>query len=185
MQHHVVWINSSVLFAVGAISFSVVLWSDHIPWINSGEASGTSKAATYFTMPSTAKSAAWASASRGQTAYVIRSTVKTLSDATRTGNYSVLRDLAAAKFRERYSTAQLSAIFGPLRNLPIDLAQAALSDPVFSIEPLPGSGGDFRVTGHFATAPVRVAFTMEFSDSDGHWKLANIDVLTQALQASL
>jgi hypothetical protein len=180
-----VWINSAALLAVGAMSFGAVLWSEDIPWAKKPGDLDAAAVAADLAMPLAANSPARPSMSPQQAGYLVRSTVKTLSDANRTGNYTVLRDLAAAKFQERHSTAQLSAIFGPLRSLPLDLAQAALMDPVLSVEPVLGARGDLRMTGYFATSPVRIAFTMEFASNSGHWQLTNIDVSTHALQASL
>src|SRR6185369_14106459 len=47
--------------------------------------------------------------------HLIRSTLSTLNDANRSGNYSVLRDLAAPDFQSRNSAADLAQIFTDLR----------------------------------------------------------------------
>ena len=54
--------------------------------------------------PAAAKQAA-APVSDEQALYLIRSTLSTLSDANRSGNYSVLRDLAAPDFQARNTAA--------------------------------------------------------------------------------
>jgi hypothetical protein len=46
-----------------------------------------------------------------QALYLIRSTLLTLNDANRSGNYTVLRDLAAPDFQVRNTAADLSQIF--------------------------------------------------------------------------
>lgn len=50
-----------------------------------------------------------------QALYLIRSTLLTLNDANRSGNYTVLRDLAAPDFQARNTAADLSLSFTDLR----------------------------------------------------------------------
>ena len=64
-----------------------------------------------------------------QALYLIRSTLLTLNDANRTGNYTVLRDLASPDFQAKNSAADLSEIFTDLRRRHFDqvvMAQGAL-----------------------------------------------------------
>lgn len=44
---------------------------------------------------------------------LIRTTLLTFNDAVQTGNYTVLRDMAAPGFREANSAARLSKLFEP------------------------------------------------------------------------
>src|SRR3954452_1029282 len=64
-----------------------------------------------------------------QAIYLIRSTLLTLNDANRTGNYTVLRDLAAPSFQTRNSAADLGVIFADLRRRRFDLFSVALMAP--------------------------------------------------------
>jgi hypothetical protein len=50
-----------------------------------------------------------------QALFLIRSTLLTLNDANRSGNYTVLRDLAAPDFQARNTAADLSQSFSDLR----------------------------------------------------------------------
>ena len=61
-----------------------------------------------------------------QALYLIRSTLLTLNDANRTGNYTVLRDLAAPDFQARNTAADLGLNFLDLRRRNFDLYGAAL-----------------------------------------------------------
>jgi hypothetical protein len=56
-----------------------------------------------------------------QALYLIRSTLLTLNDANRSGNYTVLRDLAAPDFQARNNAAELAQIFSDLRRRNFDL----------------------------------------------------------------
>ena len=60
-----------------------------------------------------------------QALYLIRSTILTLNDANRSGNYTVLRDLAAPDFQSRNTTTDLSQIFSDLRRRNFDLYAVA------------------------------------------------------------
>src|SRR5215471_18415075 len=59
--------------------------------------------------------------SKGQAIYLVRSTLMTLNDADRSGNYTVFRDLAAPEFQNRNSAADLAQSFGDLRRRKFDL----------------------------------------------------------------
>ena len=54
-----------------------------------------------------------------------------INQANLTGNYSVVRDLAAPGFREANSAARLAEIFAALRQRNLDLSPILLLDPKF------------------------------------------------------
>jgi hypothetical protein len=62
---------------------------------------------------------------------LVRSTLFSLHEANLASNYSVLRDASAPDFRLTYTEASLASIFEVLRAHKIDLAKAALINPVF------------------------------------------------------
>ena len=64
-----------------------------------------------------------------QALYLIRSTLLALNDANHTGNYTVLRDLAAPDFQVKNTAADLALIFSDLRRRNFDLYGAALLAP--------------------------------------------------------
>ena len=68
-----------------------------------------------------------------QALYLIRSTLLTLNDANRSGNYTVLRDLAAPDFQARNTAADLADVFSDLRRRKFDLYGAALLAPQLRI----------------------------------------------------
>jgi hypothetical protein len=70
-----------------------------------------------------------------QVLYLIRSTLLTLNDANRSGNYSVLRDLAAPDFQARNTAADLAQIFTDLRRRNFDLFAVALMAPQLTAAP--------------------------------------------------
>src|SRR5260370_1876362 len=95
--------------------------------------------------------------SSGQALYLVRSTLLTLNDANRTGNYTVLRELAAPDFQARNTASDLAQIFADLRRRNFDLFRVALIAPQFTTTPalVDAAGGKLRLTGFFATQPLR------------------------------
>jgi hypothetical protein len=87
-----------------------------------------------------------------QALYLIRSTLLTLNDANRSGNYSVLRDLAAPDFRARNTAADLAAIFADLRARRFDLFAVAIEAPQLAATPSIGPDRMLRLRGHFPTS---------------------------------
>jgi hypothetical protein len=59
-----------------------------------------------------------------QVLYLIRSTLLALNDANRSGNYSVLRDLAAPDFQAHNTSADLAQIFADLRRRNFDRSRS-------------------------------------------------------------
>jgi len=112
-----------------------------------------------------------------QALYLIRSTLMTLNDANRSGNYTVLRDLAAPSFQRRNTAADLAQVFSDLRAKKIDLFLAATVQPQFNTPTL-DQNRRLRLQGFFPTRPLQIRFDLTFEVSDGLWKLYTITVAT-------
>jgi hypothetical protein len=113
-----------------------------------------------------------------QTLYLIRSTLLTLNDANRTGNYTVLRDLASPDFQAKNTAADLSLIFADLRRRNFDLFAVALAAPQLSTPPFIDNNKMLRLTGFFPTRPLQINFDLQFQNVAGHWRLFGISVAT-------
>jgi hypothetical protein len=113
-----------------------------------------------------------------QTLYLIRSTLLTLNDANRSGNYTVLRDLAAPDFQARNSAADLSQSFSDLRHRNFDLYGAALLAPQLTAVPALDQRGFLHLTGFFPTRPQQIDFDLLFADVGNQWRLFGIAVNT-------
>ena len=113
-----------------------------------------------------------------QALYLIRSTLLTLNDANRSGNYSVLRDLAAPDFQQKNSPADLGTIFANLRNRHFDLFAVALAAPQLRAPPRLEANGMLRLTGHFPTRPLQINFDLLFQNVGNQWRLFGISVQT-------
>lgn len=113
-----------------------------------------------------------------QALYLIRSTLLTLNDANRSGNYSVLHDLAAPGFQQKNSPADLATIFADLRNRHFDLFAVALTAPQLSTPPHLENNGMLRLTGAFPTRPLQINFDLLFENVARQWRLFGISVQT-------
>jgi hypothetical protein len=113
-----------------------------------------------------------------QALYLIRSTLLTLNDANRTGNYTVLRDLATPDFQARNTAADLGQIFADLRRRNVDLFAVALAAPQLSTAPYIDPDKRLRLTGFFPTRPLQINFDLIFQNVNGHWRLFSVSVAT-------
>jgi hypothetical protein len=113
-----------------------------------------------------------------QALYLIRSALLTLNDANRSGNYSVLRDLAAPDFQARNTAADLAGIFANLRQRRIDLHAAAMIAPQLAAAPALDDKGMLRLTGLFPTQPQQIKFDLLFQNVGGEWRLFGISIAT-------
>jgi hypothetical protein len=113
-----------------------------------------------------------------QALYLIRSTLLTLNDANRTGNYTVLRDLASPDFQANNTSADLSQSFADLRRRKFDLFTVALAAPQLTAPPALDGNGMLRLTGVFPTRPLQINFDLLFQNVGGQWRLFGISVAT-------
>jgi len=112
-----------------------------------------------------------------QALYLIRSTLLTLNDANRSGNYTVLRDLASPDFQAKNTAADLSTIFADLRRRNFDLFAAAIAPPQLTAPPAL-ENQMLRLTGFFPTRPLQINFDLLFQNVGGQWRLFGISVAT-------
>jgi hypothetical protein len=113
-----------------------------------------------------------------QALYLIRSTLLALNDANRTGNYTVLRDLAAPDFQARNTAADLALNFLDLRRRNFDLYGAALLAPQFTDAPALDQRGMLRLAGYIPTRPQQIKFDLVFQVAAGQWRLFGISIAT-------
>jgi hypothetical protein len=113
-----------------------------------------------------------------QALYLVRSTLLTLNDANRSGNYSVLRDLAAPDFQARNTAADLAQTFFDLRRRNFDLYGAALLAPQFTVVPALDQSGMLHLTGYIPTRPQQINFDLVFQVVGNQWRLYGISIAT-------
>ena len=116
---------------------------------------------------------------------LIRTTLLTLNDAVRTGNFTVLRDVAAPAFRDRNSAGRLAQIFDDLGKRGINLTAVAVLAPQLSDPPaLDQAAGMLRLNGIFPGKPVQINFDLTFQAISGRWQLFAITVNPSASETT-
>lgn len=114
---------------------------------------------------------------------LIRRTLLSLNDANLTGNYTVLRDLAAPGFQSANNAAKLAEIFTNLRRLDLDLAPVMYFEPKLVRPPEIAANGMLRLSGSIPTQPQQVNFDMLFERIADRWRLFGIAVNTTPAQS--
>jgi hypothetical protein len=116
---------------------------------------------------------------------LIRKTLLTVNDANLSGNYTVLRDLAAPGFQSANDSAKLAGIFADLRSRKIDLAPIVFFDPKLVRQPEITEARMPHLSGFLPTRPEQVNFDMLFDNVTGRWRLFGIAVNTSVPQETI
>lgn len=104
------------------------------------------------------------------------STMVAIEQANLSGNYSVLRDIAAPGFQQVNDPARLTQIFAPIRASRIDLANTLLLAPTYIGTPQIVEAGVFRVRGYYGLRPTAISFDMYFQWVQGRWRLFGVGI---------
>jgi hypothetical protein len=114
---------------------------------------------------------------------MINSALIALNQANATGNYTILRDMAAPAFKRVNSPERLAKVFGNLRSRNLDLSPVVLFQPKLYRKPEINNKGMLRIAGFFPTSPERVNFDLIFQPVQGKWRLYGIAANTQKAPA--
>lgn len=109
-------------------------------------------------------------------AMLVHSAISALDQANRSGNYAVLRTLAAPAFQRANNEQRLAAIFSNLRKRGINLAPTVLYDPLLKRPAWIDEHNRLRLIGFFATIPLRIHFDLQFMRVHGQWRLFGISI---------
>jgi hypothetical protein len=108
---------------------------------------------------------------------LIRTTLLSLNDAMRTGNYTVLRDVASPSFREANTAGRLYQIFADVAAKNIDLAAVAILGPQLQQAPSIDQNKHLHISGYFAGNPIQLNFDLIFEPVNGQWRLFGLSVV--------
>ena len=111
--------------------------------------------------------------------FLARSTLMALNDANRTGNYGVLRALAAPGFQSANSGEALARIFEGLRREGVDLSIAAVRPPSWAVPSVIGTDGLLRLRGAYSTGRHAVRFALAYAPVGDDWRLIEISVAAE------
>lgn len=109
-------------------------------------------------------------------ARLVWATMAAVGQANETGNYSVLRDLAAPGFQAANDQSKLTQIFAGLRTSGIDLTTTLLATPMYRVSPRVVQSGLLQVQGMFGLRPRSVNFEMLYQWSNGRWRLFGVAI---------
>ncbi|MEO8318823.1 MAG: hypothetical protein ABI561_10920 [Bradyrhizobium sp.] len=114
-------------------------------------------------------------------AVLIYNSLIALNHANLTGNYSVLRDLAAPEFQKRNSPKQLAATFADMRARNVNLSPIVLYQPKLARDAAIDDKGFLRMAGFYETQPLQVHFNLVFQPVAAVWRLFEISVWTAVI----
>lgn len=120
-----------------------------------------------------------------QLAKLIWSTMVAVDQGNKSGNYSVLRDISSTGFQINNDPAKLAQVFANIRSSRIDLSDALLVPPTYTIAPQQIQADVFRVQGVFSLRPIAIAFDLYFQWERGEWRLYGIDIRPLAMNETL
>jgi hypothetical protein len=101
---------------------------------------------------------------------LLRGTLIALDQANQTGNYTVLRDLAAPGFQAANTASRLSDIFRNYREQRIDIGAVALATPQLVAGPVVDQNGMIRMAGFFPMQPFQINFDVTYQQVNGRWR---------------
>ena len=107
---------------------------------------------------------------------LIRDVLAAVNHGNWTGNYTVLRDIAAPEFALANDPTRLAGLFTPLREERLDLLQAMVVDPVILDSALSDTGQELRLTGFVPLQPRHVSFDLILGLEGRRWLLLGISV---------
>lgn len=111
-----------------------------------------------------------------QLSLLIYATLTALDQANTTGNYTVLRSLAAPEFQRLNPPATLASVFAKYRERHVGLAPIMLFQPKLLEEPTIDGDGLLHLKGFFPTQPLRIGFELAFQLVGGSWRLMTLSV---------
>jgi hypothetical protein len=91
-----------------------------------------------------------------------------------TGNYTVLRDLASERFRQRNTAGDLAATFANLRQQKLDLSPILVIEPQFTQAASEVAPGRLQLVGQFPTRPQAVQFALVFQQVAAGWMIDEV-----------
>ncbi|MDV3455842.1 hypothetical protein RZN05_02515 [Sphingomonas sp. HF-S4] len=107
-------------------------------------------------------------------ARLIWSTMIAVEQANESGNYSVMRDIAAPDFQTQNDPAKLTAIFAGIRATNVDLSDTLMLSPTYTQTPSVDAQGMMHLVGGFGLRPTAILFDLTFQWVTNRWKLYRV-----------
>lgn len=107
---------------------------------------------------------------------LIKNTLTAVNHGNLTGNYTVLRDLASERFRQRNTAGDLATTFAGLRRQKLDLSPILVTEPRLTARPATDQNHRLQLVGYVPTRPQAVRFALIFQQIKGGWVIDEISV---------
>jgi hypothetical protein len=114
---------------------------------------------------------------------LIKNTLTALNHGNLTGNYTVLRDLASERFRQRNTAGDLATTFAQLRRQKLDLSPILVTEPQLTARPAIDQHGRLRLVGYVPTRPQAVRFALIFQHSSAGWGIDEVSVAVAPIES--
>jgi hypothetical protein len=108
---------------------------------------------------------------------LVRNALLAVDQANKSGNYTVLRDIAGPDFHDNNDAARLAQIFAPLRAQRVDMLAVAVIEPQYKEPPRLTAKRMLYVAGRFSVTPRPVNFELLFEVVRGQWRLYGISIV--------
>jgi hypothetical protein len=118
-------------------------------------------------------------------ARLIWSTMIAVQQADESGNYSVLRDIAAPSFQIMNDPSRLSQLFAGIRSTYIDLSDTLFLSPKYAQSPSIDRQGRLHLIGAFGLRPTAILFDFTYEWVSNRWKLFGVSLGAQSLPSGL
>jgi hypothetical protein len=108
---------------------------------------------------------------------LVRTVLTAVDHGNKTGNYSVLRELAGPDFHDSNTAAKLSAVFSNLVEQRVDMLPVLVVEPLYREKPRLTARRMLYVSGRFDIRPRPVSFELLFDVWRGEWRLYGISIV--------
>lgn len=108
---------------------------------------------------------------------LVRTTLTAVDHGNKTGNYTVLRDLAGPDFRDANTASKLSGVFANLVAQRVDMLPVLVVEPTYREAPRLTARRMLYVAGRFEIQPRPVSFELLFDVWKGEWRLYGVSIV--------
>lgn len=108
---------------------------------------------------------------------LVRTVLTAVDHGNKTGNYSVLRDLAGPDFRDANTAAKLGVVFANLVEQRVDMLPVLVVEPAYREAPRLTARRMLYIAGRFDIRPKPVSFELLFDVWKGEWRLYGVSIV--------
>lgn len=110
---------------------------------------------------------------------LVRTTLLTLNDALKTGNFSIFRDYIAPSVREQNGALQLFKTYAHLIDRRLDLSAVAILEPKYDPAPQIDASGRLIVSGSYPEPSLTIRFSIAYELVARRWKIYGLNLTAE------